>query len=270
MSDENNSQDLDGKNPAWDPILNLIPQEFHGMLTPELKKWDDVYRSKEQELQEFEAYKALAENKVDPDLIDQALYVMQQLQTNPQEVLDLAIESFDLPYVKNGQVQEMADETPGTSEWEDLGLDITKHPQFVAMAQALEQVQGTITQQQEETQRQKQERELNEYMENLHKDKEGNRVEFDDIYVAALISAGLDGETAVKQYQQTIQSAVSAAMQANQPAVGTPSNVPAVLGGGAGSGVGVPSTPTNYGEMKNKDLNSLVQQYLKNAQSQSS
>jgi len=40
-------------NPAWSPIFEKLPDEFHNLLKPEFQKWDQNYRSLEAERNEY-------------------------------------------------------------------------------------------------------------------------------------------------------------------------------------------------------------------------
>lgn len=275
-----------GLNPAWNDLLNLLPQDLHSQVTPVLQGWDKRAQDMVQEVHsKYEPYKPLLENNVEADYIDQAIYVMQQLSENPQVVLDQAIEAFGLPYVKNdnnggSQVTQQNNEP---DPFEELGIDITKHPQFVAMQQALEQINGTLTQQQQAEQQRQMQTQMEQQLEALHNGKDGKRVEFDDTYVLALMSAGVDPEKAVEQYQQTVNAAVAAQLQNQQQSQQNPllahvqqslqnqqqKQQPfTVLGGDTGGGSGMANQPPDFGAMQRKDVNSIVTQLLLNQKNQ--
>ncbi len=266
MTEEQNSQ---GLNPAWNDLLKDIPEEYHAFAIPKLQEWDKRMQDKLQETNnKYEPYKPFVENQVSPDYIDQAIYLAQQMQENPQEVLDRAIEAFNLPYTKGAaSATPEATNVDDQQEWD--GVDITQNPEFKAMKQALESVQGEWTQRKQIEEQQEQLKQTEAYIESLHKGPDGKTVEFDDMYVAALISAGVPGDKAVAQYQETINSAAAkyAQQQLQQnPGQQTPSFT--VMGGDSGGGSGIPVNAPDFGKMKRNELDDVVLQMLRNSNNQ--
>lgn len=249
-------------NPAWDDLLSQLPEEYHVLAKPVLEKWDKTFQD---QLVKYEPYKPLLENNVDIDYIDQAIYLAQQLQSNPQEVLDRAIEAFNLPYTKgDGTI------VPNPEPEEFDGVDITTHPQYKELFNQVSTMQEQWNQRQQKEEQDQQLTQTQQYIENLHKSDDGTRVEFDDMYVAALISAGVDGKKAVEQYQTTINEAAAkyaqAQLQKPEGQQQQQSQQFTVLGGDTGGGSGIPNQPVDFAAMKRNDVNEVVMQMLRNSQ----
>ncbi len=261
------------ENPAWNDILQALPEDLHTVVKPMLEQWDSTVQDKIQQVhKQYEPYKPLVEHEVDMDYIDQAIYIAQQLENNPQEVIDRAIEAFKLPYQKGEAVSINNGGAGDPNPFENTDLeDISQHPQFKAVMDQLGQLNSQFEKTQQETQAQQQQRQLEEYIEGLHKGPNGETVEFDDMYVAALISAGVKGEKAVEQFQQTVNQHAAKLAEAQQnPNSGGQQQQQqfTVLGGESGGGSGIPNNPPDFAHMKRNDLNDVVKQMLANSQNQ--
>lgn len=77
-----------GDNPKWAPILEAIPQEFHGPLKNHLKDWDRGVNERFQEIHnQYAPFKRFQDQQVDPERLEQSYQVAQQLQANPVEFM---------------------------------------------------------------------------------------------------------------------------------------------------------------------------------------
>lgn len=267
MDDENESQGQSGGHPAWQSILDAVPEELHPILRPQLEEWDKGVQTKLQGLHDqYAPYKPLVDNKVDMDFVDQAIYLAQQMQENPQDVVQRAIESFELPYELRNALENKVGNNVGMEaqdEWD--GVDITKHPQYQALQGTVETLNSEWTQRKADEEAAKQQTQMQSYIETLHKSPDGKEVAFDDLYVATMLAAGLDGPTAVKQYQETVNTAAAALAEQYKQSSNQQTQQFTVLGGESGGGSGVPNEQPNFGKMGKSDLNAAVMQILANA-----
>ena len=77
-----------GMNPAWNDLLGSLPSSLHSQITPHLSKWDQGVQQKIQQVHsQYEPYKFLLENKVQPQQINYAMGVLRAIEERPQEVL---------------------------------------------------------------------------------------------------------------------------------------------------------------------------------------
>ena len=254
------TQENDG-NPKWKPILDAIPDELHHLIKPQLAEWDKGINQKFQEIhQKYDPYKQYMENNVAPDMIEQGLYLIQELNNNPADIVKQAIDAFGLDFVEKAAMEAQAQQQTNNNDefWqdEDGNIDITKHPQFKALAEKVNQFSEFQTKNTEKEQQEKAAEDFGNYLTQLEKDNG----EFDKMYVTALISQGIDGVQAVKQYHDTVNQAaakLAGGQQQNQQQA-----PPVVMGGDGTTGSGLATTPVNFSSMKNNELNDLVAQII--------
>lgn len=258
-----NGQAETGGHPAWQEILQHIPTDLQPLVTPVLKKWDDGVTSRINEIKsEYEPYKQyedLVSQEIPPEVITQSLGLLQQFQEDPNKVVADAIDVFGLDYVI--KAAEQAANEPAANDPDDpyAEIDLTKHPEFVQMKQALE---SFTTEQEKNKQEQEKEAQVSAFEKSLDDLQSAHETdgEFNRLFVSALMAQGVDGEEAVQQYYTTVNQAASKIAGVKE--VPTP---PVVLGGDSGTGSGIPQQPVKLGEMKKTDVNNLVTQYIENA-----
>jgi hypothetical protein len=75
-------------NPAWNPVLEGMPEVFANRARPHLRQWDDNYRQRESELRELrEKYSPYEQYlTVDPEAIQYGLGLVGRLQQDPMAV----------------------------------------------------------------------------------------------------------------------------------------------------------------------------------------
>lgn len=267
MGDENDDQTNNG-HPAWAELLEVVPQEFHPLITPKLQEWDNGVKQRLEEVNgRYSPYKELLDQNIDPEFITGAVGLATQLQSEPDQIVSQLIEAFGLDFVPKGETVSTNSGEPQEDPFAELGIDITQHPAFVAQQQALQQFQERFNAMDQQTEQEKQAEEVKKYLDSL----ETTHGSFDRLYVTALLTQGVNGEAAVKQYQDTVNQAVANALEKNNlsPAFQQQqqSSVPVVMGTDGGAGSGLAAEPFNFGEAKNSDVNRLVVEMLKSQQS---
>lgn len=250
-------------HPAWQEILDVLPDSLHELVTPTLKKWDEGVNNKLTEVRsQYDPYKDLIENETDPVLIGQALGLVQQLNDNPAQVLEQVIEAFQLEdFIRKADLDALAGQGGNEPGGYDADNDeFFNDPRFKAMKDTLDQLQGQISGQQETAQQQKQAEEWENYLQKLETDH-GN---FDRDFVTALVANGMDGVAAVKRYHSTVsQAAAKLAEQNGINANGQQqTQVPVVMGSEGTAGAGVGTQPVKMGELSRSATNDLVSQIL--------
>lgn len=252
-----------GGHPAWQEVLGVIPESLHTIVTPALEKWDKNVEGKVQSIKEqYQPYQQFIDNSVDAQQMQQALFILNELQNNPEQVVADVIQHFGLNFAA---VSDDDDDDDDNYDPYDSSVDITKHPQFKELAKSLEAIQGRLSQQEEQEKRSAEQQAFDKQLEDLTTQHGA----FDRLYVTALMSNGFTADQAIKQYFDTVNSAAQALMQNNgqQP----PSNnnpPPVVMGGDGNTGSGLPTQPVSFAGMKNTEVNDLVIQMLKQATSQ--
>lgn len=152
QQEKNNEVEL---NPAWNAILEPLPQEFHKQIAPKLQEWDDNFAKVQSE---YAPYKPLLENKVGFEDIQKAFQLVDLLNSNPRAVYDQLGTRFGF---NSGQGQQQIEDNEDDDP-KDVGnpsgeVDITKHPQFIALQQQVQQFDQFQRSQMETYQRQQEE-----------------------------------------------------------------------------------------------------------------
>ncbi len=147
---QENTQEVK-QNPAWNSVLEPLPQEFHKQIMPKLQEWDDNFAKVQSE---YAPYKPLLENKIPYESVQKAFQLAALLNSNPRAVYDDLGQRFGF---NSGQGQQQVedndeDEEPNPQDIGGEGFDITKHPQFVQLQNVVNQLQNGITQQQQAVQ----------------------------------------------------------------------------------------------------------------------
>lgn len=269
MSNGSNEPGTPQGHPAYKEILDLLPESLHPLITPKLSEWDKRQQDKLQEVQgTYDPYKKFAENHVDPQVIEQALYLANHLQNNPADFVERAITNFNLEQFKQQQQQnELEDELVDYD-----GEDISKHPLVKQMMDQLQQTQQTLQTWQQEREQTTQEQQLEEYLDSLEKE----HGEFDRLYVASMLANNVDGPQAVKQYQDMVNQAAlkltggnPEQLQQYQQEQQTPSQqqtqIPVVMGAAGTAGSGSPNQPVDMSALSAGDTQNLVIQMLEAA-----
>lgn len=119
-------------NPAWSPVMDVLPETLRPLVTPHLQKWDSNY----QELATAHApFKELLKSGVTPDQISEAMNVRNILLENPRIVYDRMNEQFGWNKPGEEQKPETVVETPPPGESDGLDFDITQHPKFKELSE---------------------------------------------------------------------------------------------------------------------------------------
>lgn len=263
--DNTEGQAPDSGHPAWQDILDAIPESLHPLVTPKLQEWDRGVNDKLSQVRsQYDPYKTFVDNKIDPTLLQQAIGLVNAIENDPASVAKDLIDEFGLDYVEKAVASQQ--QQPDQSDPDDFfgEVDITKHPAFVQVQQALEQVTNKITAEEETKQQEKARKDFEQSLEGLKKDPvTGQDREFDPLFVTALMSQGASGEEAVKQYQTIVNQAAAkiapASQQQDPPA-------PVVMGGAGTTGSGLPDGAIKMGDLKRNDVNQMVAEIIAKAQ----
>lgn len=278
--DENEQQEEQSQgHPAWQAILEKLPDDLQPIVRPELENWDKGVQGKLQEVRSqyegFDPYKPLIENNIPMERVEQALWLAQQLDQNPQGVVDQAIKAFNLQYAPVTQNSTPSQDDDDDYEFGDeddyddtpkqprrnkpagdplAGLE--NHPAFQQIKEKAEQLDQLLSQQRQEQEQEEASTQLEKYLGEL-KQTHG---EFDDLYVTALMANGMEAEEAIERYKNTITSQAQALYQ--QHSQGNQAPPPIVMGEDGTSGSGLPVENTRMGALKQSQVDDLVLQML--------
>lgn len=147
---QENSGGQTGFNPAWSPMLEKLPQEFHNIIAPNLREWDSNYQRDVQEVQSrYAPYQPLIDQNVSIEQIDQALTLAALFQADPQGLYSQLGEWGKTQGWDQGQ--PVTPEVPAGNEPDDTfsfgeESDITQHPKFQELQQQLEMMMNIVQQ----------------------------------------------------------------------------------------------------------------------------
>lgn len=132
---QDTQQQQPADNPAWNPLLEAIPiPEFRDKAKPILRQWDDNYRQREAELnqlrEQYEPYKSYV--GVDPQAINYALGLLQQVQQNPVAVMEALQE--------HARQQGLLKDTPANQAPQDLSEDPNADPRFTELERRQQEI----------------------------------------------------------------------------------------------------------------------------------
>lgn len=230
-----------GHNPAWDEVLSLLPEQFHSVVTPTFRKWDDSanqrIESVNSQLSQFEAYKPYVEHGVNSDELEQGLRLLYEINNNPQNVYEALQNAY-----KFGAQPEVTPSEPddSDSQFANLPPEILEQLQnHDGMLQAVSQIILNDAQA-------KQDAAADNALDKEFADLKQAHGEYDEDYVLAKMQLGMSGEDAVKSYQALVQRITP------QPFA------PSLLGSSGGNGI--PSGAIDPTKLSGKETRNLVAQ----------
>jgi hypothetical protein len=228
-----------GINPAWEPILNHIPEDKRGEVMPHFQKWDQGYNS----LQEnYKPWQRFSQAGIGPDDLEQAYGVYQALNNNPMEFKAL-LESWmeesgvtppQQQQAGNGQVTDEGDET---APWESKFQELQQQNEL--MAQVLLQNHQASIQEQEDAELDQVFSDLTEkYKQTFGSDPDP---EVFEPFILAMLSNDMDPEEAFNRFTGYSEQMMA---QSRRPLA------PRLMG----SGGSLPSSRPDYAKMSNDQV----------------
>lgn len=259
---EGTSSDADpagnsGPNPAWKDVLDLLPEQFHPLVTPHFTKWDQAAQARIESVNtKFKDYEPFAEHGIGKDALTEGLRLSQAISQEPRVVFDALANAYGYntmaqmnaadPAAANAAVQDMTGQTAEQAAQQINDPRVTRLEEGVnVMAQML------LTQQQQEAAGQADDELETEFA--ALKAKHGD---FDEPYVIARMMNGQTAEQAVQAFSDMKNSILT-----NNQAPFAPS----VIGGSSGNGAGVPSGAIDVTKLTPGETRNLVAEYAKRA-----
>jgi hypothetical protein len=242
----------EGINPSWKPLLDLLPNELHGIVTPHLKQWDSNFQAEVKKVRDeyagLDEYKPLAEAKIPVSRVAQSLQLANSLEEDPKVFLAKINETWDLGFVDSADIPETTPERD--TDGFDLGDsstmdDLSNHPMFKQLSEQLQQVQQTFEERQQAEQEAQELVEFEKSVETLLSKEENKGIPSE--LVMAYMAQGFEGDEAVKRVKGFLAQTVE--VPSNTPE--TP-EAPVVMGGDGASGSGMPDGNIDFGHTMKK------------------
>jgi len=131
-------------NPAWNTVYEKLPKEFHEIIRPDLKSWDDNFAKVQTQ---YAPYKPLLEQGIPYEAVQTSLDFARLLNANPRAVYDELGQRFGFSVQGQQQVEE---QNPNEQEAPEEGVfepqDLSKNPQFAQLQDAYKQLEQRLVQ----------------------------------------------------------------------------------------------------------------------------
>lgn len=262
-----------GLSPHWNKILSAIPAEYHEQIIPTLREWDGGVTRKFQEIhkqyEDYKPYEQFVKQGLDPNFVQQSVQLANELQADPRNTVSRINEAWNLGYVAPEAVNQLQQQDPtGTGFLDESGteMDITKHPQFQAMLQAVQSLQTNFEQSNQQREEEQLLAEFEAELDEAEAKYSEKKLPFNRDFVTALVAQGQDIDSAVTEYHKVLAaSGVKIADEAAQTDSGAAQQMDfsfLPMGDEGTINSGVPQQPVNFGTMNNNDLNATVEQLL--------
>lgn len=220
-------------------------------LDPYVRKWDAGVTRRFQELRsQLRPYQELG----DPDELSQAAQLYQVMSQDPERVYNALAQALGKAQQEAQQREQTPEPQRQQGEQDHFELPPEVQERLDRYETVLNHLAKNHLESQQQTQQQREDAELEEYLTNL-KTEFGD---YDETYVLSQMMAGKSGEEAVKAYQSLIEQNARQVNQAGE--------APPVLSGGGSHA----QQPINPGELSNKDTQSLVANLMAQAAKENS
>lgn len=244
-----------GLNPAWNDVLNLLPETFHNVVTPHFAKWDQAANERITSLNtQFEPYKPFIEHNIGYEDLAAGIRFMNLLNENPQMFYEQLGATL-------GVENKKTENTTETEPVIDPENPVTLPPGYEKLQQGVELMAQRMLAA-EEAQRQQQ---ANAELEADLKRIEQKHGKFDSAIFLPFLSDALGKGKTVDQAAQAYFDSMSTSVQnaqAQRP------YAPKLLGGSSGSGAGLPSNNIDVTKLSDGERRALVVKMLEAAKQQ--
>lgn len=240
-----------GTNPAWNEVLQEIPQDLHEKVTPYFQKWDKGVQDRFTKVQsDWAPWKNLKDAGVDPETAQFGVNLARALQDDPRMVFDALREHYKFEanssVPNNGQGQE----EPKSPE-EQYAAQFAK---IEEQNRRLAEIMLADKQQAQQAQLEAQaDAKLDQELSGLKQKYEQTHGPFDESYVLAMMMNGQDAEQAVQGFYSWRDQQV----KSYRPR-------PLIIG----SGGNVPGQYSDPKKLSDKDTRNLVAEMLNQANQQ--
>lgn len=148
---QNNSGESEASiNPAWQKVLDTLPQEFHKQVLPEFQQWDKNFLEVQSK---YAPYKPLLENNVSMEDIQSSIELAKWISSDPQAVFEELGRRYGFG---TEQGREQVDDSK-QKEQEQEYLDLSEqeqNPQLLQLQQTVAGLQDMLNQQEQQKQQQ--------------------------------------------------------------------------------------------------------------------
>lgn len=250
-----------GPNPAWKDVLDILPEQFHGLVTPHFQKWDQAAQGRVESVNaKFADYAPFAEHGIDREALTEGLRLSQAISQDPKAVFDALASAYGYntmaqmqaadPAAANAAVQDMTGQNAQQAAQQLSDPRVAKLEEGVnIMAQMF------LTQQQQEASDQ-----ADDELENELSALRTKHGDFDETYVLARMAQGQTADQAISAFSELKNSLLTENPRPYAPKV--------IGGSSSGQGSGVPSGAIDVTKLSGGETRNLVADMLRRAAEQ--
>lgn len=235
---------VEGGNPAWNDVLQYVPEDKRQEVVPRLQEWDKNYQEVQQQLA---PWKEFVDSKVDPETAQLGLNVLTTIENNPQAAYDAIGKHLGISSKEAKEVVQDVQKDIEAGQDSSSGISKEQFEQLKKTTDAMAQILVANRQQEEINQ---EEQALDQELSALKKNK-GDFPE--EEIVMRMLHLGLNAEEAYDHYAQFEENLFKSRKQA-----------PRVLSGGGQ----VPQPHVKVTELDRKGTKDYVAQMLTQAAQQ--
>jgi len=241
-----------GPNPAWEPVLSLLPENFHSVVTPHFKEWDQAANSRIESLNsKFKDFEPFVEHGISGEDLASGVRLINLLNENPQALYDALAQQL-------GVQQQTAPEVEPTGEEEP---ELNLPPGYDKLQQGVE----LMAQRMLDAENKQKQAEASAELEKELKAVETKHGKLNNDLFMPFLSNAINDNPKITVAQAAdkfveLQNQIIQSSQAAQPFA------PNLLGTTSGGGAGLPSNAIDPRTLNDTETKALVVQMLRAAQ----
>lgn len=231
------------------PFLDAIPEADREVVSRYVKHWDQNVSRKFQDLHsQYAPYKELG----DPSELQQAVQLLQVINTNPRQVYDILAEEFGQSQDQGQQSQQSQQQQTNADIFAAMPPELQeKFSQLDKHDKVLETLSDFFLKTQERDQQAEEDRELDNLLKGLRQKHGDFDTEDEEDFVLMKMQQGLDPDAAVQAMRKFTQGKINAANQETN-------SLPPILSGGGN----IAQPPVDVNKLNNGEVKTLVAQML--------
>lgn len=203
-------------NPAWQPLLQQLPDAYHHLVTPHLKQWDQNFQTELQKVQsQYEPFAAFKDQN--PEDIQRAIGLYELANSNPEYLFNQMKEYYGFGGDQGQQVDQQ--QTQVSDDDFDINGGIENDPKFKEVQGAVNSMAEMFIKQHEQEQMRQAEQQLQVEIDSIKANNPG-MTEDDEVMIYRIAAANNMSLTdAAAELTRYTEAAVAARQAPAAPSV---------------------------------------------------
>lgn len=242
-----------GPNPNWEPVLNLLPENFHSVVTPHFTEWDQAANKRIESIKsQYKDFEPFLEHGIGPEDLTAGIRLTNLLNENPQAVYDALAQQLGVQQQTTPEeVESTGEETP----------EYTLPPDYAKLQQGVE----LMAQRMLDAENKQKEAEANAQLDAELKAVEAKHGKLNQNLFMPFLNNAVNNNPKITVAQAAdqfveLQNQIIQNAQAAQP------YAPNLLGTTSGGGAGLPSNEIDPTKLNDTQTKALVVEMLRAAQ----